>query len=123
MTAAYIIRFAWSARSNVHWIVPVLAGVPFAWGLLSIFLSSTVYLIQVYQASTGASALAANGILRYLLGAVFPLFTIQMYEALGIPGAGSLFAGIALLMMPIPFVFFKYGPALRARSSYDTWKE
>jgi hypothetical protein len=25
----------------------------------------------------GASAIAANGIVRYILGAVFPLFTVQ----------------------------------------------
>lgn len=30
-------RFAWSAREDVHWIVPVLAGVPFGWGNLCLF--------------------------------------------------------------------------------------
>lgn len=29
--------FAWTAREGVHWIVPILATVPFAWGNLSIF--------------------------------------------------------------------------------------
>jgi hypothetical protein len=28
-----------------------------------------------------ASAIAANGILRYAFGAAFPLFTLQMYES------------------------------------------
>jgi hypothetical protein len=32
--------FAWAPRENVHWIVPVLAGVPFGWGSLDIFVSS-----------------------------------------------------------------------------------
>jgi len=32
---------------------------------------------DVYGALNGASAIAANGILRYTLGAVFPLFTVQ----------------------------------------------
>lgn len=32
--------FAWTSRQGVHWIVPTLAGIPFAWGNLSIFVSS-----------------------------------------------------------------------------------
>jgi hypothetical protein len=31
--------FAWTARSDVHWISPVLATIPFAWGNLCIFVS------------------------------------------------------------------------------------
>jgi hypothetical protein len=29
--------FAWSAKSSVHWISPILAGIPFAWGNLCLF--------------------------------------------------------------------------------------
>lgn len=35
-----------------------------------------LYLTNVYGAQYGASALAANGLLRYLVGGSFPLFTI-----------------------------------------------
>lgn len=35
-----------------------------------------LYLTNVYGAQFGASALAANGLLRYLVGGSFPLFTI-----------------------------------------------
>lgn len=31
--------FAWTAKREVHWISPVLAAVPFAWGNLCIFVS------------------------------------------------------------------------------------
>ena len=31
--------FAWTAREEVHWIVPVLAGVPFGAGLVLVFVS------------------------------------------------------------------------------------
>lgn len=112
--------FAWAPRKDVHWIVPVMAGVPFGWGSLAIFISATTYLVDVYQATNGASAVAANGILRYLFGAVFPLFTIQMYQALGVHWAGSVFAFTALAMTPVPWVFFWKGKLLRRRSHYDT---
>lgn len=61
-------------------------------------------------------ALAANGILRFTLGAVFPLFTIQMFQNLGVHWAASLFAFLALGLLPIPWLLFKFGPALRSRS-------
>lgn len=88
--------FGWSSREEVHWIVPVLGTIPFAWANLCIFvrffglhncscnicanssqISTILYLIDVYGPLNGASAMAANGLLRYILGAVFPLFTLQ----------------------------------------------
>lgn len=112
--------FAWTPRITVHWIVPVLAGVPFGWGTLGIFISSTAYLVEVYQVTNSASAIAANGILRYTLGAAFPLFTIQLYTSLGIHWAGSIFAFLSLCLTPVPWIFFWKGKLLRAKSSYDT---
>ena len=31
--------FGWTSRASIHWIVPVLAGVPFGWGLVLLFVS------------------------------------------------------------------------------------
>jgi hypothetical protein len=36
----------WTARKDVHWIVPVMGSVPFAWGNLSVFVS---FPSQTYQ--------------------------------------------------------------------------
>jgi hypothetical protein len=41
-----------------------VAAVPFAWGNLSIFIAAGMYLVDTYGAMNGASALAANGLLR-----------------------------------------------------------
>ncbi|KAH8698219.1 major facilitator superfamily domain-containing protein [Phaeosphaeriaceae sp. PMI808] len=112
--------FAWAPQPSIHWIVPVLAGWPFGWGALSVFLASVTYLVDTYGAENGASAVAANGFLRFLLGAIFPLFTIQMYEGLGIHWAGSVFAFISVALLPVPWVFFWKGESLRQRSSYPT---
>jgi hypothetical protein len=40
------------------------------------------------------------------MGSVFPFFTNHMFRVLGYAWANSLFAFIALLMIPIPFVHF-----------------
>jgi hypothetical protein len=69
--------FAWSSKASVHWIVPIIGIIPFAWGNLCIYISTCLYLIDTYAALTAASAIAANGLLRYILGGTFPLFTLQ----------------------------------------------
>lgn len=112
--------YAWTPRSSVHWIVPVLAGIPFGWGTLASFLSCMSYIVDTYTVTNSASAVAANGVIRFLLGAVFPLFIIQVYEALGIHWAGSLFAFISVAMIPVPWFFFWRGKGLRERSHYET---
>jgi MFS family permease len=128
--------FAWSARSSVHWISPVLATVAFGMGNLLVFCSVVLYLIDTYGSLSGASAAAANGILRYVAGAVFPLFTIQMYRGMGVSlihatscvaymltdsqvaWATSLLGFVTILLCPLPFVFDRFGPKIRARSKY-----
>ena len=112
--------YAWVPRPEIKWIVPVLAGFPFGWGVLASFLSCMSYLVDTYQATNSASAVAANGVIRFALGASFPLFIIQVYEHLGIHWAGSLFAFIAVAMIPVPWIFFWKGKELRRRSHYDT---
>ncbi|KAN0112228.1 hypothetical protein V8E51_005179 [Hyaloscypha variabilis] len=41
-----------------------------------------------------------------------------MYNRLGNQGATSLLAGLAVLMVPIPFILRKYGIELRRRSPW-----
>ncbi|EKM58431.1 uncharacterized protein PHACADRAFT_159539 [Phanerochaete carnosa HHB-10118-sp] len=68
--------------------------------------------------SFAASALAANTVVRSLFGAGFPLFATQMYDALDPRWASTLLGFVALALMPIPFVLFRFGPALGERSRY-----
>ncbi|EED23787.1 bicyclomycin resistance protein, putative [Talaromyces stipitatus ATCC 10500] len=117
-----IFWFAWSSRSDIHWIVPIIALVPFAWGNLLVFISAVLYTVDVYQAVNGASAVAANGLLRYIMAAAFPLFTIQMYEGLGHEWASSLLGFATLALLPVPWALYRWGPMIRRRSSYDTIK-
>ncbi|MCJ1377766.1 hypothetical protein MMC17_000862 [Xylographa soralifera] len=110
--------FAWTAE--LHWISPICAAIPFGWGNVLIFCSAALYLTDVYGSLYGASAMAANGMLRYVLSSAFPLFTVQLYTALGIPWATSLFAFIAVALTLVPWVIFKWGPQIRANSHYET---
>ncbi|KAI5954612.1 TPO4 [Candida jiufengensis] len=111
----------WTGKfRSVHWIAPTLAGVPFGFGLLMIFLSVVFYFAMAFPPAIVASAMAANNLLRYIVSSVFPLFVYDMFtnKTLGIGWAASIFAFISLLMLPIPFVFSYFGPQMRARSKY-----
>ncbi|KAH9211816.1 MFS transporter [Leptodontidium sp. 2 PMI_412] len=110
--------FAWSGQYNsVHWIVPTLAGVFLGTSILLIFVAYLNYITDSYL-MYAASALAANTVCRSAAGAAAPLFTEQMFTALGVGGGGSLIGGIAVLLMPIPFIFYKYGGPIRERSKF-----
>ncbi|OAL34858.1 hypothetical protein AYO20_05818 [Fonsecaea nubica] len=110
--------FAWTAKREIHWISPVIATIPFGIGNLLVFCSCVLYLIDTYGPLTGASAAAANGFLRYVIGAVFPLFTVQMYRGMGVAWATSLMGFVTIALLPIPWVLYKYGPKIRQRSAY-----
>ena len=38
--------FAWTAREDISWASPTVAIVPFAWGNISIFISTIQYVIS-----------------------------------------------------------------------------
>jgi hypothetical protein len=50
--------------------------------------------------------------------AVFPLFGVQMYNKLGYQWATSVLAFLTVAMMPFPYLFFKYGKQIRAKSRF-----
>lgn len=69
-----------------------------------------------------ASAIAANTFLRSLAGAGFPLFSQYMFKALKVNWTGTLLGCVALLLVPIPVIFYKYGAKIRANSAFAPTK-
>lgn len=112
--------FGWTARVDTSWASPAVAIVPFAWGNLCLFVSTMQYLVDAYHGTTVASAASANSLARYTMAGAFPLFTVQMYERLGIGWASSLLGFIAVALLPVPWVLFRFGRRIRAKSKYET---
>lgn len=54
--------------------------------------------------------------MRSIFGATLPLAGPSMYAALTPQWAGTLLGLLEVIMVPIPFVFWKYGDRIRARS-------
>ncbi|KAJ5917355.1 hypothetical protein N7466_010909 [Penicillium verhagenii] len=109
--------FAWTNYPSIHWSVSIIAGAPFGFGMVLVFLGIMNYLIDAYTIFA-ASVLAANSVLRSCFGAAFPLFTTYMYDNLGIHWASCIPAFLALACVPFPFLFYKYGAAIRKRCKF-----
>ncbi|KAK9367280.1 major facilitator superfamily domain-containing protein, partial [Lipomyces kononenkoae] len=109
--------FAFTTYKAVPYIVPILAGLPFGLGMVLAFSGIFTYLVEAYR-PYAASALAANGFLRSSFAAIFPLFSLAMYNNLGYVWASALLGFLCLGCLPFPFLFYKVGPYLRKRSRF-----
>lgn len=98
--------FGWSARPDVHWILPILGTVWFSVGAFLLFNSVLNYLGDAYP-DYAASVFASNDLMRSSFGAAFPLFATAMYHRLGVGWASSLLGFLAVAFVPIPFVLYK----------------
>lgn len=67
----------WSARTDIHFMVPTVAVALYSWSSVQIYLGTISYLARIYGPKFGASAAAADRVLSFLFGVAFPLFTTQ----------------------------------------------
>lgn len=107
--------FAWTCEPPVHWVWPLLAGIPFGAGNTAVFIYASNYLAHCYGIYA-ASALAGNAIMRSVLGGTLPLAGAAMYRALTPHWAGTLLGLVQVAIIPIPVVFYKYGHRIRKKS-------
>ncbi|KAJ7306916.1 MFS polyamine transporter [Mycena albidolilacea] len=116
--AVGIFWLGWSGHyPSVPWYVPALSTIMVGTSISAIFISFLSYLVDTYLMHS-ASAFAANTFCRSLVAAAFPLFTVQMFTALGVNWAATLLGSVGLLLAPSPFLFYKYGARIRARSTF-----
>ncbi|CUM63262.1 uncharacterized protein PRCAT00000833001 [Priceomyces carsonii] len=102
---------------HIHWIVPTIGSSFIGAGLILIFLPCITYIIDVYL-YVAASALAGNAFLRSAFGAAFPLFARQMFVNMHIKWASTLMGCVSVVLIPVPFLFYKYGAKIREKSKY-----
>jgi hypothetical protein len=98
-------------------MICVSAGALFGFGMVLLYMSLTNYIVDAYL-GYAASALAASTVLRSIAGAVFPLFTADMYAKLGIHWASSVPGFLALVFIPCLFAFYTWGDRLRGMTRF-----
>ncbi|RMZ78217.1 hypothetical protein DV738_g4024, partial [Chaetothyriales sp. CBS 135597] len=110
--------YGWSAEYGVHWIVPIIGTAFVGMGMLATFMAVQTYLVDVFTIYA-ASAIAANTVLRSLLGAFLPLAGPSMYDALGLGWGNSLLGFIGAAMAPVTYLFYKYGEKIRTHPRFQ----
>ncbi|OBS22816.1 hypothetical protein FPOA_09142 [Fusarium poae] len=109
--------FGWTARPEISWISPMMAGVPFGATQILINMSLTNYLSDCYGVYS-ASAMAIGSCLRNLIAAGLCLAAAPMYTALSVGWATTVLGIISVFMCAIPFVFIRYGDHIREKSVF-----
>ncbi|KAK0625321.1 major facilitator superfamily domain-containing protein [Bombardia bombarda] len=109
--------FAWTClpAERFHWAIPIAFGIPFGMGNTMSFIYGSNYLAGSYGRYS-ASALASNAVIRSVVGGTLPLAAPAMYHNLTPQWAGTLLGLLCVCLIPIPWMFYRYGDRIRAKS-------
>ncbi|KAJ9605238.1 hypothetical protein H2200_009895 [Cladophialophora chaetospira] len=114
---AGLFLFAWTARPDIHWIVPTTGIAIFSGTSFWVFQSLICYIPLTYPKYV-ASLFAANDFTRSMLAAGFVQFSRQMYLKLGIDRGVTLVAGLSMIGIFGHYGLYYFGGRLRARSKF-----
>ncbi|KAK9478830.1 major facilitator superfamily domain-containing protein [Lipomyces japonicus] len=109
--------FGWTSDPKYPWIAPVIGITVMTTVFSTIFQGCLNYMVDSFLRFS-VSAIAATTLARSCFAAGFSLFGTIMFNNLGVPWGASLIGFIALAMIPIPFIFDRYGEAIRKRNPY-----
>ncbi|KAJ5532717.1 MFS general substrate transporter [Penicillium frequentans] len=109
-----LLWYGWTSKSTIPWPSEVCSGLLIGCGMYIIFIQSFAYIVDCYP-DRANSAMAANGAVRSVFGASFPLFARYMFEDLGVNWASTLLGIICIVMAPVPVIFWRYGAQIRTR--------
>lgn len=109
--------YGWSVEYHIHWIVPIIGTVFIGYGAFFVLMPAQLYLVNLFGSEGAASALSANLLLRYISGTFLPLVGPQMYAVLGYGWGNSLLGFLALVFLPFPILFYKFGERLRVKTT------
>ena len=107
----------WTTRPDIPLWSPLAASVLFGYGILCIFISCYQYLIDSYELYA-ASALACVTVLRYVASGGIVIAAIPMYEGLGVHWTLTLMGCLSALLVPVPYLFTRYGERVRGWSKF-----
>ncbi|KAK9329453.1 major facilitator superfamily domain-containing protein [Lipomyces starkeyi] len=111
--------FGWTSHPKLPWIYSVIGTTVMTTGFFTIFQGCLNYPVDTFLRFS-ASAIAATTFTRSCFAAAFPLFGNIMFSNLGVKWGASLIGFVAIAMIPIPFVFYRFGPEIRKRNPYSS---
>lgn len=106
--------YGWTVYFKVFWIVPILGLMPFGFGVMGIMAGVQTYFIDS-GGMYAASAMAGLTVCRCLFAAFLPLAGPSLYRSLGLGWGNSLLGFVALGLIPVPALIYRYGMRIRTR--------
>lgn len=107
----------WTTYPGISYWSPLGASVLFGYGILCVFISCYQYIIDSYEIYA-ASALASVTLIRYVAAGGMVEVAIPFYSNLGVHWTLTILGCLSALLVPVPYLFYKYGVKIRKRSKY-----
>lgn len=108
---------AWTTCPHISIWSPICASVLIGFGIISIFISAYMYIIDSYEINA-ASALTFAALVRYLAAGGMTVVGVPFYQNLGPRYTLTILACISAAVVPIPYALWKWGPSIRGRSKW-----
>lgn len=109
--------FAWTARADVHWIVPTI-GITIYSGAAFIVMQCIFVYVPLTYPKYAASLFAANDFFRSALACGSILFAQPLYHNLGVAKGTSLLGGLSVIGIIGIVLLYIHGSRLRALSKF-----
>lgn len=110
-----LLWMGYTARSDTSIWVPLAASVVLGYGMLGTFTSCCEYIGQCFGKNTGF-ALSWNTFARYIIAGIIVEASPHIWRGLGVQYTMTVLACVSAVLVPIPYVFYCWGPWFRARS-------
>jgi hypothetical protein len=108
---------AWTDTRTISIWLPLTASVLLGYGMLGVFTGSLEYIGHTYGCLTSI-ALNSNTFTRYIVAGIMVEVAPSMWRNLGVHWTLTMLGCISAVLAPIPYIFFKWGPRIRAKSKY-----
>ncbi|KAI0129476.1 major facilitator superfamily transporter [Xylariales sp. AK1849] len=112
----------WTDFSHISIWSPIFAAALFGFGVMGVFICAYMYVIDSYEIYS-ASALTFVALVRYVAAGGMTVVGIPFYENMGTQYTLTILACISALLTPIPYVLYKWGHLIRAKSKYAVSRE
>jgi MFS transporter, DHA1 family, multidrug resistance protein len=114
---ASLFWLGWTARPDISIWSPLMACFVFGVVLIAMYVSSYEYIVDGYG-DHAAVALASITMARYLIAGSMVMAARPMFTTLGVHWTLTILGCVATVLVPGPFLLWKYGDRLRKKSLY-----
>ena len=112
---ASLLWMGFTAKPEISIWSPLMASVVLGYGMLGVFTSCCEYIGQCFGKNTGF-ALSWNTFARYIIAGLIVEASPHIWSGLGVQYTMTALACISAALVPIPYVFYCWGPWFRAKS-------